>query len=261
MATWPRELGHLHIPAEMESFRSQVLNEVAEGMRADFSPTLRDVHDAHRLRGTQTGRWSSGAATSGEGQDATARSVQLLLSYLTPAQRDEYQTSESFTIRGSRGGLWRIEAGRTTDLRNNTRYCLVFESRRGYRSPPDGDLLLARKLLIEADEDEFKRRANLLGRAGGPHHYMEGAEEVWRRHEYFTMSPPVGSLGSGSRAHVENVEMHMSYDRGMEMRVSVQVTVDQSTIEADIRSGTLARHLADQVQQHLMTILGRSRGR
>lgn len=277
MATWPPQLGPLRVQfavdmasmerdiAEFEDYRVRMMDEIAASMSVSMAPNHTvGVTGPGVARGTQTGRWESGASMRTVSVAAHGRAEALLMSFLSRSQKDEYQVHQSFTIRGSCGTPYRIEAGAVTDLRNNDRYCLVFSPQLDQPRPPMGDLLLARKLLIEADENAFKAQANLLSRPAFYHRAHEFEARVRRvtqnayEQQYFTTPLPCSTEPHRSRqseVHIENVEMHMNHDRGAEMRVGVIIGLDPETVARDIRSGDLARALADKLQQHLMMIL------
>lgn len=98
--------------------------------------------------------------------EAQARSKELLLSHLTPAQRDTFEKNQWFVVEGGRSRqLYRI---RSTGISGNID---VLEGRPGkvtHRlcchlrdvSVPLFDHILAQKIWIEADEDQFLRTAN-----------------------------------------------------------------------------------------------------
>lgn len=85
------------------------------------------------------------------------RANNLLLEHLDKQQRKQWESSWSFAVQGSEGNHYTVYDTIVRD-RNNVAYCLQAEDCR----VPTADVVLARKLLIEADEGEFLRRANRL---------------------------------------------------------------------------------------------------
>lgn len=94
---------------------------------------------------------------------ARARALALLRSHLTPAQRQTFATNKWFVVEGGRSkAKYRIRshacAGNIEILdgeRVTHRLCGHCDS-----SIPLGDQLLAQKLMLELDEDEFLKLAN-----------------------------------------------------------------------------------------------------
>jgi hypothetical protein len=99
----------------------------------------------------------------------------LLLSCLTPAQQEEYQASQSFTVKVPSGNRYRIEP------RKN--YNVVGLSRKGrpqaeycagpVEDVPLEDQMLAQKLLLETDEAGFLAVANGRPAIGGYISFLE----------------------------------------------------------------------------------------
>ncbi len=91
---------------------------------------------------------------------AERRARKLLLSHLTPTQRDTVGLNGWFETRGSRGTLYRILTtkflGNITAPHAGRKYCLCFAD----RLLPLSDHILGQKLLIESDEPKFLRVAN-----------------------------------------------------------------------------------------------------
>ena len=92
---------------------------------------------------------------------ACERALDLLVHYLTPAQRAEFARSSTFKVRGQSGRQYRITYGTTSNVevlgpsgRVCQRVCAL----------PAGDLpiptvMLAQKLMLETREAEFLRIA------------------------------------------------------------------------------------------------------
>jgi hypothetical protein len=95
---------------------------------------------------------------------AKARALALLLSHLTPAQRQTFEANKWFIVEGGRSKTrYRIRgqtcAGNVELLdgeeRATHRLCCHCD-----HTIPLGDQLLAQKLMLELDEDEFLKLAN-----------------------------------------------------------------------------------------------------
>ncbi len=95
---------------------------------------------------------------------AYKRAEQLLKSMLTKPQRDELRRFGRFTIVGPSGTRYRIHR---SDVRNI--YVLDQKGNRNHRlcwymigrKIPQADQMLAQKIMIEADEEEFLRVAEV----------------------------------------------------------------------------------------------------
>jgi hypothetical protein len=93
---------------------------------------------------------------------ATLRARKLLVDHLSPAQREDYEKKGHFFLYTNKGRKYRIDQGthgnvKLIDVTSGDvlgRYC----------SQPSGvpteDSMLAQKLYLEIDEDEFVRQAN-----------------------------------------------------------------------------------------------------
>jgi hypothetical protein len=97
-------------------------------------------------------------------QAAAESAEQLLVSLLTPVQRDTYQQHGSFDIRSSRGRPWRI----ITDGQVGNVIMLDDTGLRGLAAAcshpldmPDPAGWLAQALTLMRDEDEFLASANV----------------------------------------------------------------------------------------------------
>ncbi len=100
---------------------------------------------------------------------AETRAEELLLANLTPEQRDEYKRMKRFSVHLPNGKVYRIrkgfagnvelvEPGMTgRSLKRVESFCIHPAER-----IPDQDTMLAQKLLLEADEPEFRRIANIV---------------------------------------------------------------------------------------------------
>jgi len=104
-------------------------------------------------------------------QEAAARkrAKALLLSCLTPAQREKYESQGWFVVQGSKGGMYRISAQGVWETERPPSkakggekhgawgrfYCVVSQE----AGMPIEDVILARKFCIECSEDRFLRIA------------------------------------------------------------------------------------------------------
>jgi hypothetical protein len=115
-------------------------------------PSIREANEA----------W---AAAEGERKLARERAEMLLMENLMPAQREELKQNGYFTLRridekGTR--FYRIHRGRSRNVEQVTE-----EGRRimtlcahPHENVPDADTMLAQKLMLMANEQEFLRVAN-----------------------------------------------------------------------------------------------------
>lgn len=95
---------------------------------------------------------------------AKGRARKLLMDLLNEAQRTEYEASGNFMMEVG-GKLYKFKQGRAGNVfeldkatkREVRRYCIQHTT---YETP-DEDNLLAQKLLLEANEPEFRRIANM----------------------------------------------------------------------------------------------------
>ncbi len=114
---------------------------------------------------------------------AERKAETLLLRHLSPVQREEYQRTGAFTVRMDDGRSYRIRKGwaGNVDAFEAPKIDQVLEREGGIVVPaangaprrverlcihprelvPDCDNMLAQKLLLEADEAEFRRIANI----------------------------------------------------------------------------------------------------
>jgi hypothetical protein len=106
--------------------------------------------------------------------EANARARELLLMHCTPKQRASWERNGTMVVRGSAGGEYRLTDDHIGVERpsDHTRFCLVITG----DAVPAEDVVLARKMLIEANEPEFLRVANafpanpIVSRALGQYH-------------------------------------------------------------------------------------------
>ncbi len=98
---------------------------------------------------------------------AEQRAEELLLANLTPEQVDEYKRLKRFSVHLPNGKIYRIRKGFAGNvelvkpgddgtIKRLENFCIHPAER-----IPDQDTMLAQKLLLEADEPEFRRIANI----------------------------------------------------------------------------------------------------
>ncbi len=99
---------------------------------------------------------------------AEARAERLLLSHLTPAQVVEYKTMRRFRVLLQDGSEFIVEKGysrnvfRIEDGKKVQAYCI-----HPSETMPDGDVMLAQKLMLESDRKAFERIAIKTAVHGG----------------------------------------------------------------------------------------------
>lgn len=118
--------------------------------------------------------------------EAERKAEALLLRHLSPEQREEYQRTKSFTVKLPSGALYRINKGRSGNVElaaplpmiegaspsvgvaANQRFVACERLCIHPDLPvPDCDNMLAQKLMLETDEQNFRRIANITRLAGG----------------------------------------------------------------------------------------------
>jgi hypothetical protein len=92
------------------------------------------------------------------------RSKKLLLQHLDPGQRKQLRRKGYFDVSGSRGNVYRISASFPFNVRlageakrSRVFFCMEAED----WAVPKWDIMLGQKLMIEANEGEFLKIANL----------------------------------------------------------------------------------------------------
>ena len=104
-------------------------------------------------RGERAARVSSGLNAAAE-----ARAKSLLLRLLTPKQKEEFTCRGYFTVEVARRGRFVILPDamfNVLEMATGDCYCAVPAT-----GVPIADLMLAQKLLLESDPDQFFRKAN-----------------------------------------------------------------------------------------------------
>lgn len=92
------------------------------------------------------------------------RAKKLLLRHLLPHQRKQLRRKGHFDVHGSRGHVYRISSSFPFNVRlagYARRSRIFFCTETEDQSIPKWDIMLGQKLLIEADEGEFLKIANL----------------------------------------------------------------------------------------------------
>lgn len=113
-------------------------------------------------------RWEiEDAARKAAKEKSDGKAVALLLSGLNEEQRRDLMTKDYFFVKSQKGNLYRIDRGshrnvRLVDphtLRVIRTYCAYATDGKGGQAP-DGDSMLAQKLMLECMEDYFLKVAN-----------------------------------------------------------------------------------------------------
>lgn len=116
-------------------------------------------HDAARARQMEEAR-----AVHRRRKEAEERAEQLLLSYLTPAQREEYRCHKRISVQAKSGRLYHVRAQgnlvgnvHEVDAKGEAvaRLCA-----HASHEIPMGDQLLTQMMLLRHHEDDFRRIAN-----------------------------------------------------------------------------------------------------
>lgn len=102
--------------------------------------------------------------TRKERKRSAKRAKELLLHHLHPEQRKQLRRKGHFDVCGSRGTVFRISSSFPFNVRlagsakrSRVYFCVEAED----PNVPKWDIMLGQKLMIEADEGEFLRIANL----------------------------------------------------------------------------------------------------
>ena len=97
-------------------------------------------------------------------RETSKRAKKLLLRHLDTAQRKQLRKKGHFDVRGSRGTVYRIAKDFPFNVRlagpdkpSRVFFCVEADD----KTLPKWDVMLGQKLLIEADEGEFLKVANL----------------------------------------------------------------------------------------------------
>jgi hypothetical protein len=99
-----------------------------------------------------------------EDRRARERSLNLLVRCLTPAQRTEFERTSAFKVRGKSGQQYRITYATTANIEVLSQSGMVVSRLcAGPLGVPISAVMLAQKLMLEAQESEFLRIAARLG--------------------------------------------------------------------------------------------------
>jgi len=97
-----------------------------------------------------------------ERQEANERAEALLLAHLTPDQRETLERMRHFVVQSERGRVYHLRRGRLANVdemdkdRVVAQYCI----HPSICNIPEADSLLAQKLMLEMNEEQFLRIAN-----------------------------------------------------------------------------------------------------
>ena len=116
--------------------------------------------------------WLQGAGRAGPDQRANRRARILLLRHMTLDQRRDWKRIGRFTVVGSRGTRFILNGREVIRESDSHTFCLQVVG----EPVPLEDAILARKILIEADEAQFLATANDLSEP----HRQRGTEEEGR---------------------------------------------------------------------------------
>ncbi len=156
-------------------------NEWVNGLYVDQSGNLYIGGDFVNLAGP------SSQERQAAQQEADTRARSLLLSCLTPEQEQEFIAHSRFTVTAPSGNRYRIHAGtqynvqRLNEAGNGVEYLCAGPT----GNVPLWDWMLAQKLMLEADEGAFLKKANRRDTEGWSISIgtYQGSEEVigqWR---------------------------------------------------------------------------------
>jgi hypothetical protein len=109
-----------------------------------------------RARQWQEERARQRAEAQQRRHDINARALELLRSCMNDEQRDQLVRLGRFSVAAPSGRVYWIETGYAGNVHSNGwTYCIHMRS-----DIPEGDQMLAQKLMIETDEEGFLRIAN-----------------------------------------------------------------------------------------------------
>ena len=127
-------------------------------LRPQITPEQREQRERQQAENER--RW---AAERAEKQTAKDRADELLDANLTDAQRSDLARDGFFFVDSLKGNKYRIRRGRVANV-DAMHKCGERVSHKLCAHPqlyvPDGDTMLAQKLMLEHNEDEFLRLAN-----------------------------------------------------------------------------------------------------
>jgi hypothetical protein len=137
---------------------------IATGYRDNHGVhTFERKHDAHVMTYNEEQRRIAQKKRNEERAAARKRAEELLITHLTDAQRSDLKRDGFFFVESQLGKRYRIRKGREGNV---DRYCDKGEKIVGklcihpQAYVPDFDTMLAQKLMLEHNEQEFLRVAN-----------------------------------------------------------------------------------------------------
>lgn len=100
-----------------------------------------------------------------ESRRSHERSLNLLVRYLTPAQRAEFERTNTFKVQGKSGQRYRITYGKSANIEVLTPSGMTVKRLcAGPVDVPAPAVMLAQKLMLETQEAEFLRIARAISR-------------------------------------------------------------------------------------------------
>lgn len=128
------------------------MNLMTAAERAEYEAQERRVAEARRAHTERFDRM----------RGAADRAVRMLRRFLTAEQLAQYAQSKYFFVRGSLGGRYRIDYGAHGNVKRVDEQGAVLESLCVQPAGvPDGDAMLAQKLLLETNEQYVRDVANI----------------------------------------------------------------------------------------------------
>lgn len=144
--------------------------QVEQSLRYPPAPVVSTAEQIAAREAARIEQQQRNEAAAAARRIAIAKADQLLESVLDEVQRQHFKATDSFLVVGRSGKLYRIRRGRSGNVdevepngRVVQRYCA-----HPVEFVPDGDTMVAQKLMLECDEDAFLRMANRHGAMGSP---------------------------------------------------------------------------------------------
>lgn len=135
-----------------------------------FHKDVRSFYEAVRARQNAGGNLLGERRRTREilTNQAENRAIELLMRHLTTEQRHEFEARNCFHVK-TEDKVYRIENGShlnvvlVDDIGDSVKYCIVFKRHlHPHGRIPNGDLMLAQKLMLESNPNEFFRLARGL---------------------------------------------------------------------------------------------------
>lgn len=146
----------------------QAWQPTAEYGRTEETAEARAIREWLWAEDAYVRRWLD-AESRWQRQQASERAEMLLLEHLSEQQRAEWRENGYFTVVGGSGRRYRIKRGRQhniDELDSNGRRIANLCGHVG-DAVPDEDNVLIQKLMLETDEEQFRRIANISRVAAG----------------------------------------------------------------------------------------------